>query len=954
MALFGLGRKKEGNKIPSKPPGDGWSWTGDTWVKKGGYFNLNDGGQYTTVSPDGKTGYVYSKNGLVTSYSTDPQDSSEAPTASVPNNALAAAANTSPLKEHTTPGGEKITRNPDGSVTVYKPDGSWTKYGDRGKVLDTGAPTPYGPGTQTDVKPRDVTTPPAAPGGGIPVRTNPFGGGSGETPPGTEPPAGGGLRGDQVTPRPLGVVGGETSPDIAKAVAPAAASAAAMPPRNQAAASQYFQIKSHPVPHTTDNILKTIEDPKTGVVERIFTDGYASFIKNGEVWDTSHLNQAQVNKAIGSGILSEHLVVQDGQGRGDSGDGDPSALQTPTASASLVAANDTAHFPSLDSHSLFDRGTVNLPATSFGSPSTSERGLVNPLVASSSKSSIASNDTAHFPPPSSKAPVTTDFGSVPVSLSFPTTSQAPAMSSPVPGVSPQPIMGSSVPVVTPSQPTMPSPVPGAAPPVYPPAYTGGAKPVKTEHPSPGVTITTTASGAKIEQVEGHTPYTIRKAPAIPSSVPGVPEPKATALPASTPATRINVAISNNPVVQAHHAAALGDDAPTIPTGSTSAIPPASVTPAASPLPRPSLDDAIMAASNPDQTAPIGSATPLPDDVGNASLNNNVKPLGSAFESSAQKVFDHHAAMDAKDNSVPLTPPTTTAKANKASYDDLEAAAINAAQTAPLATPPASAAPVAAPTIPPQPKVSFDDLEAAAINAAQTAPLATPPKTVVPAAVATSSFGFSNSPERGLASSPAVSPIPTKPIMSSPVPGAPPKPALVSMSSPVPGVPTPGATIFPSKPIMSSPVPGAPPKPKSVVASVAPPKKVVMSSPTPVAPPKKLPVVATAAPKPTPKPPVVAAAPKPTPKPFATTSVPPPKPKPPVAAAAPKPTPKPPVVAAAPKPTPKPPVVVSVAPPKPSIVQFAPNAFNPTPSKSAAFTKPISGGSNAKPASGKKK
>jgi len=58
--------------------------------------------------------------------------------------------------------------------------------------------------------------------------------------------------------------------------------------------------------------------------------------------------------------------------------------------------------------------------------------------------------------------------------------------------------------------TAPAVSPVAA--VYPAPYTGGADVVKAEHPKPGVTITTTASGAVVEQVEGGTPYTVSAAP----------------------------------------------------------------------------------------------------------------------------------------------------------------------------------------------------------------------------------------------------------------------------------------------------------------------------------------------------------------------------------------------------------------------------------------------------------
>ncbi len=51
----------------------------------------------------------------------------------------------------------------------------------------------------------------------------------------------------------------------------------------------------------------------------------------------------------------------------------------------------------------------------------------------------------------------------------------------------------------------------------PPAYKGGAPVVNVERPKLGATITTTASGAQVEQVAGHTPYQVSPPVAVPAT-----------------------------------------------------------------------------------------------------------------------------------------------------------------------------------------------------------------------------------------------------------------------------------------------------------------------------------------------------------------------------------------------------------------------------------------------------
>lgn len=67
---------------------------------------------------------------------------------------------------------------------------------------------------------------------------------------------------------------------------------------------------------------------------------------------------------------------------------------------------------------------------------------------------------------------------------------------------------SAGPVATGATTPKPSPIP-SKPIGYPPAYTGGAKVVKVEHLANGATLTTTATGAVIEQAPGHTPYQVK-------------------------------------------------------------------------------------------------------------------------------------------------------------------------------------------------------------------------------------------------------------------------------------------------------------------------------------------------------------------------------------------------------------------------------------------------------------
>jgi len=117
-----------------------------------------------------------------------------------------------------------------------------------------------------------------------------------------------------------------------------------------------------------------------------------------------------------------------------------------------------------------------------------------------------------------------------------------------------------------------SPSPPAAPPIMapttpdavaryetenssPPAYTGGAEPVKVEHLNNGGTLTTTATGAEIEQVPGHSAYQVKAPDPVPAaSAPVIMAPTtpdavaryvaANSAPAPTPASSPDPAIQN--------------------------------------------------------------------------------------------------------------------------------------------------------------------------------------------------------------------------------------------------------------------------------------------------------------------------------------------------------------------------------------------------------------------------